>query len=152
MVHILSNSIVSAPRGFVFEYLSDLRHAGDWMLGVEKLEIVGAQEKGLGTVYRGSIRLGPKVLHSEVVVTGWSDGEMVATESVSGFANQSTWHLFERGEETEIIADIDYQPPGGVAGRALGYIIEPFVASGVKYSERKIRQIVEHRYHESTTM
>lgn len=122
------------------------------MLGVEKLEIVGAQEKGLGTVYRGSIRLGPKVLHSEVVVTGWSDGEMVATESVSGFANQSTWHLFERGEETEIIADIDYQPPGGVAGRALGYIIEPFVASGVKYSERKIRQIVEHRYHESTTM
>lgn len=151
MVHILSNSIVSAPRGFVFEYLSDLRHAAEWMPGVEKLEVVGVKEKGLGTLYRGSIRLGPKVLHSEVVVTAWSDQEMVALESVSGFENQSAWHLFERGEETEIVADVDYQLPGGIAGRTLGHIIEPFVAAAVKYAERKIREVVEHRYRESTT-
>lgn len=107
------------------------------MLSVEKLEVIGATTRGLGTVYRGSIRLGPKVLHSEVAVTGWTDQEMIATESTSGFANQSTWHFSERGKETEVIADVDYQLPGGIAGRALGHIIEPFVSTAVKHSERK---------------
>lgn len=151
MVRVLSSSVVSAPRGFVFEYLSDLRHAGEWVLGVEELEVVGAKEKGLGTVYRGSIRLGTKVLHSEVGVTAWSDQEMIAMESVSGFANQSVWHFFDRGEETEVVADVDYQLPGGIAGRALGHVIEPIVTAAVKHSERKIREVVQHRYRESTT-
>ncbi|SHQ88906.1 SRPBCC family protein [Mycobacteroides abscessus] len=150
MVHIYSSTTISAPRNFVFDYVADLRHAGEWMFGVEKLEVIGTPDRGPGTVYEGSIKFGPKVLHSKVVVTSWIEHEMVSTESLDGFSNQSTWHFIEHdAAETEIVAEIDYQLPGGLAGRAIGHVIEPFIAAGIKYSEGKIRETVERRYRET---
>lgn len=152
MVRVLSSTIISAPRSFVFDYVADLRHADEWVFGIEDLKVIGAPQKGIGAVYRGSVKLGPKVIHSQVEVTGWSEHEMLSTTSTTGFTNQSTWHFLEYGDsETEIVADVEYQLPGGLAGRAFGHIIEPFITIAVKHSERKIREIVERRYRQSTS-
>lgn len=150
MVHIHQESIVSAPQGFVFDYLGDMRNAGEWLFGIDRLEITGDLEHGLGTVYDGSVKLGPKTLHSHVKVVRWEPPSIVGFESVRGFVNRSTWTTRAvDATTTEIIVDLTYELPGGLAGRILGQVIEPFVALAVRHSDETLRNKLEARYRDA---
>lgn len=144
MARIQNHSVVAVPAEFAFGYTADFRNAATWMFGITRLEVVGDIELGLGAVYEGSIKLGPKTLHSTTEVTVFEPGHAVGTESTAGFVNRSTWRFQALGDNrTEILADLEYELPGGLAGRALGRVIEPFVHVAVKHSDEALsRQLV----------
>jgi hypothetical protein len=148
MVHVHHQSTIAVSREFAFDYVADMAGNGPaWVFGVTGLEVEGGVEHGLGTVYNGSLQLGPTVLHSHVEVVRWEPPSVVGTKSVKGFVNTSTWTFIEAGEEvTELVVDIVYDLPGGVAGRVLGRVIEPFVGIAVRHSDKELRNLLVKRY------
>lgn len=57
------------------------------------------------------------------------------------------WQFDSTGPESGVLTvDVHYQLPGGLAGRALGAAIEPFVAIAVRHTDAKLRQVLEERY------
>ena len=150
MVHIHHEGAIGVPLDFAFDYIADLRNAGEWLFGVAKLEVEGDVTLGLGTTYDGAIKLGPKTLHSTVRVVRWEPPHVVGTVSELGFVNRSTWTLSSAGEEaTDVVADIELELPEGVAGRVLGGLIEPFIAIAVRHSDDALRELLEKRYREA---
>jgi uncharacterized membrane protein len=144
MVHIHRSSTAHAPLEVAFAYVDDYRTVPEWLFGVQKFEPVGDLDRGLGAVFDGSMKLGPTTLHSTIEVTRWKADELIAFESIKGFVNRSTWHFASAGPEaTELTVDFEYELPGGLAGKALGRAIEPFVAIAVRHTEHTLREKVE---------
>lgn len=149
MVDIHHTSTANAPVAVMFEYMDDYRTVPKWMFGMSKLEPIGDKERGLGAVLEGSMKLGPKTLHSTVEVTQWEQNKVLAMKSIKGFVNRSTWHFTPVDDETtELTVDFTYELPGGMAGRALGKVIEPFVSIAIKHTESLLREQVEKVYSE----
>lgn len=147
MVHIHTESIVAAPRQFVFDYMGDFRNAADWLFGITKLEAIGEITSGLGTVYDGSMKFGPKTLHSVVKVARWEPPAVFEHEHVSGFCVDSTWRVNAvESAKSQVVVDIDYELPGGFAGRALGRVVGPFLALAVERSRDTLRNRLEKEY------
>lgn len=152
MVNIHHESEAAAPVSTVFAYIDDYRCVPEWMFGISEFEPVGAQDQGLGAVFDGSIQLGPKTLYSTVEVTAWEQDRVIALKSVKGFPNTSTWHFTPIGEaRTRLTVDFTYDLPGGFAGKALGRVIEPFVAIAIRHTEQTLRRHVEERYSAGST-
>ncbi|WP_067701485.1 SRPBCC family protein [Nocardia jejuensis] len=152
MVHVHNRSVVAVPVEFAFAYAADFGRAAEWIFGISALEVRGDIPIGLGAVYRGSMKLGPKTLHSTIEVVDWQQDSRVGTDTVEGFVNRSKW-LFEPVGDTKtaITVDIDYELPGGLAGRALGIAIEPFVAIAVRHSDRTLKEILERDFGRTAT-
>ncbi|MGH3433508.1 MAG: SRPBCC family protein [Thermocrispum sp.] len=149
MVDIHHTSTANAPVSLMFEYMDDYRMVPKWMFGLSRMEPLSEQTSGVGAVYDGSMKLGPKTLHSTVEVTRWERDEAIAMSSVKGFVNRSTW-VFEAvdDEHTRLRVDFVYELPCGLAGRALGKVIEPFVAVAIRHTESQLREQVERLHAE----
>ncbi|MBJ8340025.1 SRPBCC family protein [Antrihabitans sp. YC3-6] len=147
MVHVHNESTFAIPREYAFDYMSDLRNGGEWIFGITKLEVVGEPVYGLGTVYDGGMKLGPKTLHSVIKVVEFERPGSYRTDYVSGFELRTNWKINELGpEQCEVVVDINYELPGGIAGKALGKIIEPFVAIAIRHSDATVKKKLESEY------
>ena len=137
-IHIHAETDCAAPVDQVFAYVDNYRNVPDWLYGISKFVPTTEKERGLGAVFEGSMHVGV-MLHSTVEVTAYDEGRMFEFESVKGFKNSSHWS-FEAidAKSTRIIADVQYSLPGGVAGKALGRMIEPFVKIAVKHSSEAL--------------
>lgn len=133
----------SAPLATAFAYADDYRNATSWLAGIQKFEPVGEQDQGLGAVFDASMNVGT-TLHSTIKVDGWVENELISFDAVKGFKVRSVWN-FEAidAHTTRIRAHIHYDLPGGLAGKALGKMIEPFVKMSVKHSSAALRKCIE---------
>jgi len=133
----------AAPVATAFAYADDYRNATNWLSGIQKFEPAGDQDQGLGAVFDASMHVGA-TLHSTIKVDGWVENELISFEAIKGFPVRSVWN-FEAVDEntTRIRAHIHYDLPGGLAGKALGRIIEPFVKLSVKHSSAALRKCIE---------
>ncbi|RDI68367.1 SRPBCC family protein [Nocardia pseudobrasiliensis] len=147
MVHIHHRGAADVPLGFAFAYASDLRNAPEWLFGITRIDVLGDIPVGVGAVYDGTMKLGPITLHSTVRIVEWEQNSYACAESIAGFETRSTWRLraVEDGT-TEVVVDIDYELPGGFAGKALGHALEPFVQIAAQRSEAALRAVLERRY------
>lgn len=144
MVDIHHSSTANAPVSLMFDYMDDYRTVPRWMFGLSRMEPVGEQTSGVGAVFDGAMKLGPKTLHSTVEVTRWERDKVIGMKSVKGFVNWSTWQFDPVDDErTRLTVDFTYELPGGPAGRLLGKIIEPFVSIAIKHTESQLREQVE---------
>ncbi|WP_240963218.1 SRPBCC family protein [Antrihabitans stalactiti] len=150
MVHVHHTGTAAVPHTFAWDYISDFRNAEDWLFGITKLDVVGDIPFGPGAVYEGGMKLGPKTLGAVFNVETWEPPSLLTFGYVSGFEVRSKWQLKALGEEEfELEVDVHYELPGGIAGRALGKIIEPFVILAVRHSDTTLRKKLEHRYADS---
>lgn len=149
MVHVHHKGVVEAPLAYVFDYVADYRHLAEWMFGIQKVKLISGAENEPGSQYEVAIKLGATI-RTTLEVTAKETNRVFATESRAGFVNQSTWTFREiDANTTEIEIGIDYELPGGLAGRAVGKAIEPFVSVAVTRSDDKLREILQRRYQES---
>lgn len=89
-------------------------------------------------------------LTSTVEVTRFEPDALIEMRSVTGFVNNSLWRFSaEEAERTRISVDFHYDLPGGLAGRALGKVIEPFVTVAVRQTEQTLRHRIEAHHHAS---
>ena len=147
MVDIHHEGFCSAPVDVAFAYVDDYRNATDWMFGLAAFEPVGEQVQGLGAVFDGTFAIKPVKLHSTIEVTAWEQDALIAFESIKGFRNWSSWR-FEALEpaRTRVAVTFSYELPGGLAGKALGRVLEPIVTLSLRHSDEALRREIEARY------
>ncbi|SHW31033.1 cyclase/dehydrase [Mycobacteroides abscessus subsp. abscessus] len=146
MVQIQSNSTISVPTVFAFDYVTDFTLMPEWLYGIQEIRCINDIPSGVGARYEGAIKVGA-TLRSSIEIIAHEPNRLLATESRAGIVNQSTWRFRERSDEqTEIHTTIDYELPGGLAGRVLAKAIEPFISIAVASTERNLRSILESRF------
>jgi len=147
VVDIHHEGLCAAPVDVAFAYVDDYRNATDWMFGLAAFEPAGEQVQGLGAVFDGTFAVKPVKLHSTIKVTEWKQDSIIAFESINGFRNWSSWQ-FEPVEpaKTRIAVTFSYELPGGLAGKALGRVLEPIVMLSLRHSDESLRKEIEARY------
>ena len=147
MVQVRASAVGDVPVEAAFRYVDDYRNVPSWMYGISKFEPSGSQITGVGAVFEATIKLGPATLNTTVECTRWEENRLIALTSIKGFKNTSTWEFAAHGDDqVELTAVVDYELPGGLAGRALGKMIEPFVSIAVSHTERTLRQRMEEHH------
>jgi uncharacterized membrane protein len=147
MVDINHEGSCAAPVEVAFAYLDDYRNATDWMFGLAAFEPIGEQAQGLGAEFDGTFEVKPVKLHSTLRVTEWEQNAVIAFESIKGFRNWSTWRFVADGpNRTQIVVTFGYEVPGGLAGKAIGRVLEPIVAMSVRRSDEALRREIETRH------
>lgn len=147
MVDLHHEGFCDAPVDVAFAYVDDYRNATDWMFGLAAFEATGEQVQGLGAEFDGLFQIKPVKLHSTIRVTEWKQDELIAFESVKGFHNWSTWR-FEAvaPARTRIAVVFSYELPGGLAGKALGRVLEPIIMLSLRHSDEALRREIEARH------
>lgn len=132
-VTIVEDCVASAESAFA--YVNDYRNLPKFLHGLERFTPVGAKDEGLGAVFDGRMKLGPASLTSRIEITRWEENAVIGVTSIKGFDVSSTFVFHPRADALcTIDAIVDYRVPGGLAGKALGRTIEPFVKLAVKHT------------------
>lgn len=140
MIHVQHSAVAAIPLDIAFAYVDDHRTVPEWMFGISRFEPVGAQVSGLGALFDATMRIGPKSLDSRVEVVAWERDRTIVLSAVSGFRTSSSWSFTDLGDgHSRLDVDFGYELPGGLAGRALGMLIEPAVGTAVRQTEQALR-------------
>ncbi|MUM19749.1 SRPBCC family protein [Mycobacterium sp. CBMA271] len=146
MVHVCHRVIVDVSLEHAFEYVADYRNLADWMFGIQKVRLVAGTANEPGSRYDMAVRLGTTI-QSTIEVTKREPNALFATESRAGFVSRSTWNFRQISDDTtEIEFNVEYELPGGLAGRMLGKVIEPFVSIALNHSEEALGTALGDRY------
>jgi len=139
-IHISQETALDAPVDQVFAYVADYRNAGAWLSGISSFTPVGEADYGLHAVFDAALGLGVTTLHSTIKVIDFEEGRMMELDSIKGFKNTSKWTFTPDGDGTRVLAELTYELPGGLAGRALGRVIEPLIILVVKHSAENLHK------------
>lgn len=134
------SSEVSASRQRAFAYVNDHEHVPEWMFGVKKFEPVSDVTYGLGSKFNIVINVGPKSISATVEVTEFVEDEVIRLETIKGLTAATVWRFEDTDKGTAVSAEVTYQLPGGIAGRALGAVIEPAVGQIIRHTDSALRK------------
>jgi len=143
MAVIHHRTTVARPRDVAFGFVNDHRHVPEWMFGVTRFEPTTEKTDGLGAIYDAAMTIGPKSLTSTLEVTEWIENELIVLTSIDGFDAGTRWHFTDSDDATLAEVEFRYRLPGGLAGKALGLIIEPVVGQAIRHTDTTLRQRIE---------
>lgn len=147
MIHIRHAGEAAAPIEVVFAYIDDHTTVPEWMFGVSEFTPVGEFTEGIGAQFDSIMKVGPAAFESRLEVTEWVENEVITLSSLSGTSTISTWRFVSKGEAvTELNVDFAYNLGGGLAGKALNRLVEPFMGTAVRTTEESLRRNVEKIY------
>ncbi|WP_159840856.1 SRPBCC family protein [Nocardia sp. CY41] len=136
-VKIVEDCVASAESAFA--YVNDYRNLARFLHGIQSFTPVGEQTEGVGATFDGHMKLGPASLKSRIRVIRWEENFAIGVESIKGFDVESTFLFHAKGEDLcTVDAIVDFRVPGGLAGRALGKTIEPFVKIAVQHTTHNL--------------
>ncbi|MDY6811406.1 SRPBCC family protein [Gordonia sp. HNM0687] len=132
------SSSLEVPRHRVFAYINDHQNVPNFFFGVSSFVPVTAATEGLGSQFAVTMKVGPKTLRSTVETVDWVENELIRLESVEGFSAHTTWNFIDVGVGTQVDVEFVYTLPGGLAGRALGTVVEPFAGQAVRQTDKNL--------------
>ncbi|BDT93249.1 MULTISPECIES: SRPBCC family protein [Nocardia] len=136
-VKIVEDCVASAESAFA--YVNDYRNLSRFLHGIQSFTPVGEQTEGVGATFDGHMKLGPAALKSRIRVIRWEENFAIGVESIKGFDVESTFLFHAKGDDLcTVDAIVDFRVPGGLAGRALGKTIEPFVKIAVQHTTHNL--------------
>ncbi|MGY1864518.1 MULTISPECIES: SRPBCC family protein [Nocardia] len=137
VVKIVEDCVASAESAFAF--VNDYQNLPRFLHGVESFTPVGEQTEGVGATFDGHMKLGPVSLKSRIEVVRWEESYAIGVKSIKGFEIESTFLFHDKGDRLcTVDAIVDFRVPGGLAGRALGKTIEPFVKIAVQHTTHNL--------------
>ncbi|AZG45303.1 SRPBCC family protein [Gordonia insulae] len=145
MATIRHQSVVDVPRDRVFAYVNDYQNVPNFMYGVTRFDPTSETTEGVGSTFAVAMNAGPKTLKSTVQTVEWVENEVIRLESIEGFSANTTWRFADADGGTEVAVEFGYTLPGGLAGRALGSILEPFMGQAIKQTEANLSQQVSQQ-------
>jgi uncharacterized membrane protein len=143
MGHITVSEKVAAPVEAVFAYVDDHRNTTRYMKDLTKWAPVGSTTRGKGAKFAVAMKAGPMTLSSVVDITTWTENTAIGWTSREGFKQTGKWSFTTSGEGTAATFDMEYELPGGIAGRMLSRAAEPIVRANIQQSVRNLRSQVE---------
>ncbi|MCX2962818.1 SRPBCC family protein [Gordonia aquimaris] len=135
---IRHSSSVEVPRDRVFAYINDHQNVPNFFFGVTRFVPVTEATDGVGSQFAVTMKVGPKTLASTVETVEWVENELIRLESVEGFSANTTWNFVDAGAGTQVDVEFVYTLPGGLAGRALGSLVEPFAGQAVRQTDKNL--------------
>ncbi|KIQ15137.1 hypothetical protein ASG56_10130 [Rhodococcus sp. Leaf7] len=137
---------IAASAEATFDYLSSHENVPDWMFGVTSFTPVGEVKRALGDRFEAEMKLGPKTLRSTVDIVEWVPGSVISLSSVAGFETSSRWTVTPVDDD-HCVADVEfgYEFPGGLTGKAMAKVVEPFISQGISVTDRTLRARLEAR-------
>ena len=150
MGHITVTEEMHAPVEAVFAYVDDHRNTTKYMKDLTKWAPVGAKTHGKGATFEVAMKAGPMTLSSVVDITTWKENGAIGWTSREGFKQTGKWSFVAHGANTTATFDMEYELPGGIAGRMLSRAAEPIVRGNIEQSVRNLRAKVEKATPRST--
>jgi uncharacterized membrane protein len=143
MSHITITEDIAAPVETVFAYVDDFRNTTKYMKDLTKWSPVGKKNHGKGAQFEVAMKAGPMTLSSVVDITTWTANRAIGWTSREGFKQKGKWSFAASGDGTAATFDMDYELPGGIAGRIASRVAEPIVRGNLEQSVRALRSKVE---------
>jgi uncharacterized membrane protein len=143
MAHITCSEAIAAPVAAVFAYVDDHRNTVKYMKDLTKWAPAGSKTHGKGAKFLVAMKAGPMTLESKVDITAWTENRAIGWTSFEGFKQTGKWSFEPDGDKTLATFDMDYELPGGLAGRVLSRAAEPIVRGNIQQSVRNLRSQVE---------
>lgn len=132
---------IHLPLDFVWDYVSDLSHVPEWVFGITRLEPVGEQTRGVGAAWAGTFHVAPVTLRATAEMVEWVERERVTAHLSKGFTAEITFAFEELADShVRLACEVDYLLPAGVAGRALGKVLDPIINLCVRRAEVLLRE------------
>lgn len=134
---------IDAPAAVVFGYLTDYTKASTYMYGLEKLESVTEQTRGLGSKFEGTIKVGA-TLSAGLETVEFEEGKRLVLKSYKGIQNTSDWTVTPISDSrSRVTLQWEYDLGSGLAARALGKIVEPVMKIAAASSGKDLKKAVE---------
>jgi uncharacterized membrane protein len=143
MGHITSSELIAAPVETVFAFVDDHRNTTKYMKDLTRWAPVGATTHGKGARFAVAMKAGPMTLSSVVDITSWKANRTIGWKSTEGFKQTGRWSFAPADGGTEATFDMEYELPGGIAGRMASRLADPVVRSNIEQSVRALRSRVE---------
>ena len=143
MGHINVSRTIAAPVETVFAYVDDYSNTTKYMKDLTKWQPVGSKTQGKGAHFAVAMKAGPKVLDSNVLITQWTANKVIAWVSQSGFKQSGKWAFKATADGCEAIFDMEYEFPGGIAGKVLAKAAEPIVKMNIESSVDELKRQTE---------
>lgn len=84
---------IKAPRGEVWDYVTDPANYLEFMDGLTRWEVAGAIDRGLGARYRILLHVGSADVGGLIEVVEWTPESDMAWSSVTGIDQRGRWRL-----------------------------------------------------------
>jgi uncharacterized membrane protein len=143
MGHITISEDIAAPVEAVFEYVDEHSNTTKYMKDLTRWAPVGPNSHGKGAKFKVAMKAGPMTLSSVVDITTWRANSAIGWTSIEGFKQTGKWTFKSHGAGTKATFDMEYELPGGIAGRMLSRAAEPIVRGNIEQSVRNLRSQVE---------
>jgi uncharacterized membrane protein len=143
MGHISVTETIRAPVETVFAYVDDYRNTTRYMKDLVKWEPVGSKTHGKGSRFALAMKAGPLNIDGEVEITTWAANTAIGWTTRRGFKQDGSWSFRQRGDDTEATFAVDYDIPGGIAGRVMARAAEPILKGNLEASVRKLKDLTE---------
>jgi uncharacterized membrane protein len=140
---ITIHETVDAPVETVFAYVDDYRNTTKYMQGLSKWKPTGATTHGKGAQFEVAMKAGPATLGSVVDIVSWTANKVIGWRSIEGFKQKGEWSFKAKGEQTEVTFRMEYELPGGIAGRMLSRAADPVVRGNLQKSARALKEKAE---------
>jgi uncharacterized membrane protein len=140
---ITIHETVDATVETVFAYVDDYRNTTKYMVGLTKWRPTTDVTHGKGSKFEVAMKAGPATLGSIVDISTWSENKAIGWHSVEGFKQKGQWAFKRAGEGTEVTFTMEYELPGGIAGRMLSRATDPVVRSNLQRSVKQLKQHTE---------
>ncbi|MGK8520149.1 SRPBCC family protein [Nocardia asteroides] len=151
MITIHIDEECAAPVEYAFRYVADYRNSIRYLYGLSKFEPVTAIDRGVGSIFDGSLRLGPVVLNSRMKSTAWDEPELIRSESIQGVNTRFTYRFAAvdaARSRVELLIENDFL---GRTGKVMAKAIAPLVDQAAEKTGSKLAEQIAAFYAEHKT-
>jgi uncharacterized membrane protein len=121
-----------------FDYVAEATNTPEWFFGIKKFSPMTEQTRGLGATFDVVVQIGAS-LKSTVKCTEYVPNEVFKVESIKGIENSSRWTFSPNADGgTDLNVEFHYSLGKGLAGAALGKLVEPAMAITVKHTTHSL--------------
>ena len=143
MGRITVTESINAPVSTVFAYVDDYRNTTKYMKDMTRWEPAGDTTHGKGSRFALSMKVGPLTIDGEVEVDAWEENRVIGWKTKKGFRQDGSWQFTEKGGGTEAAFTVDYDLPGGMAGKMMAKVIEPALKATLQGSVKQLKSQTE---------
>ena len=139
---------IAAPRQRVWDCIVDPARHLEFMDGMTRWEVEGAQRTGPGARIAMRMRVGSVELGGLIEIVEFDPPCDMAWTSITGVDHRGRWRLRRgTGQSTQVELRVTYYAPGGLMGSIADLIAWPIVRNHLQRSLQALKQRAETRPH-----
>jgi len=139
-----ARAVIARPPAAVFAWVADPAHVSDVLEGVDRWEPLDDRATGVGARFDVSMRALGLPLENVLVLDRWDEPRAIGWRSESGLIAQTGgWRFEPRGDGTEVVLTIGYEPPGGALGGLLAGRVDGLVRERLQRALRRMKDALE---------